>query len=245
MTRRGSPVIGVTADSAAANEIAAKGEPSFFLPHRYLRAVTEAGAVAVILPPIARSVAIRSALSVLDGLIITGGNFDIHPSYYGEKPINELGVVKASRTEFELEIAQTALRKDLPLLGLCGGEQALNVALGGSLFQDIAAQIPAAIEHEQSEKKSYGGHYVEIVPRTHLHEIVRHPRIEVNTSHHQAVKRLGKGLIIDAVADDGVIEGIESTSHSFALGVQWHPEVLAPKRQAHRRIFSAFIAACR
>ena len=210
-----------------------------------MHAVTEAGAVPVILPPIARPVAIRNALSVLDGLIITGGNFDIHPSYYGEKPINELGVVKASRTEFELEIAQTALRKDLPLLGLCGGEQALNVALGGSLFQDIAAQVPTAIEHEQSEKKSYGGHYVEIVPGTRLREIVRYPRIEVNTSHHQAVKRLGKGLIVDAVADDGVIEGIESTRHSFALGVQWHPEVLAPKRQAHRRIFSAFIAACR
>ena len=210
-----------------------------------MHAVTEAGAVPVILPPIARPVAIRNALSVLDGLIITGGNFDIHPSYYGEKPINELGVVKASRTEFELEIAQTALRKDLPLLGLCGGEQALNVALGGSLFQDIAAQVPTAIEHEQSEKKSYGGHYVEIVPGTRLREIVRYPRIEVNTSHHQAVNRLGKGLIIDAVADDGVIEGIESTRHSFALGVQWHPEVLAPKRQAHRRIFSAFIAACR
>jgi putative glutamine amidotransferase len=245
MTSRGSPVIGVTADSTATNEFAVKGEPSFFLPHRYLHAVTEAGAVPVILPPIARPVAIRNALSVLDGLIITGGNFDIHPSYYGEKPINELGVVKASRTEFELEIAQTALRKDLPLLGLCGGEQALNVALGGSLFQDIAAQVPTAIEHEQSEKKSYGGHYVEIVPGTRLREIVRYPRIEVNTSHHQAVKRLGKGLIVDAVADDGVIEGIESTRHSFALGVQWHPEVLAPKRQAHRRIFSAFIAACR
>jgi putative glutamine amidotransferase len=86
---------------------------------------------------------------------------------------------------------------------------------------------------------------VDIVPRTRLREIVRYPRIEVNTSHHQAVNRLGKGLIIDAVADDGVIEGIESIRHSFALGVQWHPEVLAPKRQAHRRIFSAFIAACR
>ena len=188
---------------------------------------------------------VRRALSLLDGLVITGGNFDIHPSYYGEKPIAELGVMKSQRTEFELEIGAAALRNDLPVLGLCGGEQALNVALGGSLYQDIAAQLPAALAHEQSEKKSYGGHYVDIIPHTRLYTIVRRGRIEVNTSHHQAVKQLGKGLIIDAVADDGVIEGIESTRHRFVLGVQWHPEALATKRQAHRRIFSEFLAACK
>jgi putative glutamine amidotransferase len=241
MIRGGSPVIGVTADL----EDSPEREPRCFLLQRYLHPLTESGATALILPPMARTAAVRRTLSLLDGLVITGGNFDIHPSYFGEKPIAELGVMKSRRTEFELEIAAAALRKDLPLLGLCGGEQALNVALGGSLYQDIAAQVPAALEHEQSEKKSYGGHYVEIVPHTRLSMILRRDRIEVNTSHHQAVKQLGKGLIIDAVADDGVIEGIESTRHRFVLGVQWHPEALAPKRQAHRRIFSAFIAACK
>ena len=199
----------------------------------------------VILPPIARQAEIRTALSVLDGLVISGGNFDIHPSYYGEKPIAEMGIVKAGRTEFELDIADIALRKDLPVLGLCGGEQALNVVLGGSLFQDIAAQVPTAGEHQQSEKKSYGGHFVEITAGTRLYAIVQRRRLEVNTSHHQAVKQLGKGLIVDAFADDGIIEGIESTRHTFALGLQWHPEVLAPTRRPHRRIFSAFVAACK
>lgn len=241
MRRRRSPLIGVTADSDDSPE----REPRFFLLQRYLHPLTESGATALILPPIARTAVVRKTLSILDGLVITGGNFDIHPSYYGEKPIAQLGAMKNRRTDFELEIADAALRNDLPLLGLCGGEQALNVALGGSLYQDIATQMPAAIEHEQSEKKSYGGHYVEIIPQTRLYTIVQRGRMEVNTSHHQAVKRLGKGLIIDALADDGVIEGIESTRHRFALGVQWHPEALAPKRQSHRRIFSALVAACK
>ncbi|MGH7817439.1 MAG: gamma-glutamyl-gamma-aminobutyrate hydrolase family protein, partial [Candidatus Binatia bacterium] len=138
-----------------------------------------------------------------------------------------------------------ALKKDLPILGICGGEQALNVVLGGSLYQDIDAQIPNAAEHEQSEKKTYGGHRVHIPNDTRLRAIVRSATLEVNTTHHQAVKQLGKGLIVDAVADDGVIEGIESTRHRFVIGVQWHPEVLAPRRQGHRRIFSAFVAACK
>ncbi len=245
MNRRRCPIIGITADLIDGKRIKTHGEPTLFLPRRYYRALAEAGAVPVILPPIARQAEIHTALSVLDGLVISGGNFDIHPSYYGEKPIKEMGIVKAGRTEFELDIADAALRKDLPLLGLCGGEQALNVVLGGSLFQDIAAQVPTAGEHQQSEKKSYGGHFVEVAPGTCLYAIVQRHRLVVNTSHHQAVKRLGKGLIVDAVADDGIIEGIESTRHSFALGLQWHPEVLARTRRPHRRIFSAFVAACR
>jgi putative glutamine amidotransferase len=241
MMRRGSPLIGVTADL----EDSPEREPRFFLLQRYLHPLTESGATALILPPMTRTESLRRTVNLLDGLVITGGNFDIHPSYYGEKPIAALGVMKRQRTEFELEIGAAALRKDLPVLGLCGGEQALNVALGGSLYQDIATQLPAALAHEQSEKKTYGGHYVDIIPGTRLYTIVQRGRIEVNTSHHQAVKQLGKGLIIDAVADDGIIEGIESTRHRFVLGVQWHPEALAAKRQFHRRIFSAFLAACK
>src|SRR6476659_5293044 len=111
-------LIGVTADSDDSPE----REPRFFLLRRYLHPLTESGATALILPPIARTAVVRKTLSILDGLVITGGNFDIHPSYYGEKPIAQLGAMKNRRTEFELEIADAALRKDLPLLGLCGGE---------------------------------------------------------------------------------------------------------------------------
>lgn len=243
MSKRNSPVIGITADFAEGNH-QAHSEPTLFLAQRYYRAVEQAGATPLVLPPLSSSGAIRRSLELIDGLIISGGGFDIHPSYYGEKPIHELGIVKAERTEFELDIATAALKKDLPMLGICGGEQALNVVLGGSLYQDIAAQVPHADEHQQSEKKTRGGHQVQIPDGTRLRAIVKQPSLEVNTTHHQAVKKLGKGLIINAVADDGVIEGIESTRHRFVIGVQWHPEVLAPRRIDQRRIFAAFVAAC-
>ncbi len=242
MTRRKPPVIGITADFA---EASGQSEPVLLLAQRYYRAIEQAGATPLVLPPLSSAAAIGHALDWFDGLIVSGGGFDIHPSYYGEKPIPELGTIKAQRTEFELGIAAAALKRDLPVLGICGGEQALNVALGGSLYQDIAAQLANAGEHRQSEKKTRGGHRVRITDGTRLRAIVKRPSLEVNTTHHQSVKQLGKGLIVDAIADDGVIEGIESTRHTFVLGVQWHPEVLAPRRQGHRRILEAFIAACR
>ncbi len=237
-------MVGITADFAEGNH-QAHSEPTLFLAQRYYRALEQAGAIPIVLPPLASATAIRQSINLLDGLIISGGGFDIHPSYYGEQPIRQLAVVKSQRTEFELDIAAAALKKDLPILGICGGEQALNVVLGGSLYQDIAAQVPNAGEHQQSEKKTQGGHRVQIPDGTRLRTIVGRSSLEVNTTHHQAVKQLGKGLIVDAVADDGVIEGIESVRHTFVIGVQWHPEVLAPRRQGQRRIFDAFIAACR
>jgi len=187
----------------------------------------------------------RQMIGRLDGLLVSGGNFDIHPSYYGERPIKQIGAIKRQRTEFELEMTLLALRRDLPLLGICGGAQALNVVLGGSLYQDIAAQLPHAGAHEQSEKKHIGGHKVFIERGTRLERIIRRRSLEVNTTHHQAINAIGRGLVVNATAEDGVIEGIESARHSFALGVQWHPEVLARRFPPQRRIFAHFIASCR
>jgi len=241
------PVIGITADLSA--DSSPRGtparEPTLFLAQRYYRAVAQAGGIPVILPPISGASVIRQTLQLLDGIVISGGGFDIHPSYYGEKPIAQLGVIKSNRTEFELDITAAALKNDLPVLGICGGAQALNVVLGGSLYQDIASQVPDATEHEQSKKKNRSGHRVQIAGNSRLGGIVRRRSIEVNTTHHQAVKNLGRGLIATAVAPDGIIEAIESTRHRFAVGVQWHPEVLAPRRIDQRRIFDAFIAACK
>jgi putative glutamine amidotransferase len=133
----------------------------------------------------------------------------------------------------------------VPLLGICGGAQTINVALGGSLYQDIASQLPNASKHQQGKKKETGGHRIQIEPSTRLRRIVRERILEVNTTHHQAVKQLGKGLVINATAEDGLIEGIESPNHSFVLGVQWHPEVLAFRYAHQRRIFSFFVSICR
>ena len=143
-----APLIGITADLSRvpANGSDPAQEPTLFLPQRYCRAIQEVGGIPLILPPIASQSRLRRILQRLDGVVISGGNFDIHPSYYGEKPIRALGAIKKERTEFELELVDLALNQDRPLLGVCGGAQAINVALGGSLYQDIAN--PASKRHQ-------------------------------------------------------------------------------------------------
>lgn len=236
-----APLIGITSDLAGA-EWGGTAEPLYFLAQRYVKAIVNAGAIALILPPAPSSIALRRLLARLDGLVLSGGNFDIHPSYYGEKPLAGLGTIKAERSNFELDLTAAALKQDLPLLGICGGAQAINVALGGSLYQDIGAQVGDAQEHQQSRKSVKRGHRISIQPRTLLRRIVGRSHAEVNTTHHQAVKTLGRGLIVNAVAGDGIVEGIESTRHAFVIGVQWHPELLAPRQRHQRRIFVALVA---
>jgi putative glutamine amidotransferase len=242
-----APLIGITADMSgvAANGTGAAQEPTLFLPQRYYHAVQKAGGMSLVLPPIGSRPALCKTLRRLDGILISGGNFDIHPIYYGEKPISALGAIKRERTEFELELIDLALKQDLPLLGICGGAQAINVALGGSLYQDIATELPNANQHEQGAKKEKGGHPIEIHPGTRLRQIVQKQTLEVNTTHHQAVRKVGKGLRVNATAKDGLIEGIESRDHRFVLGVQWHPEALVGQDPYQRRIFSSFISAAK
>ena len=247
MTRRSPPLIGITADLSEAPRprSAARQESTIFLPQRYCREVENGGGVPIVLPFTRSRALLRRLIGQLDGLLLSGGAFDIHPSYYGERPIKEIGAIKEERTEFELEMTDLALKRDLPVLGICGGAQAINVTLGGSLYQDIATQAPHAEQHEQGARKEIGGHKVIIARGTRLEKILQRRTLEVNTTHHQAVKKIGNGLVVNATAEDGLIEGIESPRHFFVLGVQWHPEVLAPRRAPQRRIFSCFIEACR
>lgn len=235
------PLIGVTPDTGATG---ARKEAVVLLHRRYLQAILTAGGIPLVLPLLTSRRAIEELLGRLDGVLISGGNFDIPPRLYGEEPIEALGNLREDRTDFELELISLALKRDTPLLGVCGGAQAINVAFGGSLFQDIAAQVAGAQEHQRSDLKEIGGHRVRIHPGTKLRQIVGRETLEVNTSHHQAVKKLGKGLIVSATAEDGVIEGIESPDRPFVLGVQWHPEFLAHRDASQRRIFAALVSAC-
>jgi putative glutamine amidotransferase len=243
MTRSSPPLIGITADFA--NGDRGGQEPTLFLPERYALAIERAGGAPLVLPFIRSRPALRRYLDTIDGLLISGGNFDIHPSCYGERANKKLGNVIPARTAFELKIARLAIQRDMPVLGVCGGAQAINVALGGSLYQDIATQCAGAGEHQQSAKKAVGGHFVEIKKGTRLRAIFREANLEVNTTHHQAVKKLGKDLVVNALAADGIIEGIESLRHSFVVGIQWHPEALAPRQPVHRRLFMAFLGSCK
>lgn len=240
-----APLIGITADSSANGAGKGNREKLFFLPHRYCDAIESAGGLPIIVPHASSRSHVDPLLERLDGIVVSGGNFDIHPRYYGQKPHKKLGAIQAARTMAELESIRVALRRNLPVLGICGGAQAINVALGGSLYQDIETQLPGAHEHQQPARKQSGGHIISVEPDTLLHRIFKRRRLEVNTTHHQAVRQLGKNLAINAIAADGLIEGIESTTHSFVLGVQWHPEALTADRALHHRIFSAFILACK
>ena len=230
------PIIGITPDYDPGE---GGGDPKYFLREPYITAIEQAGGIPLILPYVDGGQEIALLLKRIHGLLLTGGAFDIDPSYYGESWTVKEGTVKENRTHFEMEITRQALAIDLPILGICGGEQNLNVVLKGSLLQDIKSQKPEAMNHEQKKMKTEPDHLVEILKGTLLHQVVGAGSLQVNSTHHQAVKAPGEGVQVNALAPDGVVEGIESTRHRFVLGVQWHPESLIHHNQGCRRIFEA------
>lgn len=234
-----SPVIGFTLDYEAEKPSYSR-YPWYAIRENYLTAITRAGAVPLPLPH-EMEWAERYA-AMLDGLVVTGGDFDVSPEYYGQKIESDTVSLKERRTRFELAMIRHALAADKPVLGICGGQQLLAVALGSSLIQHIPDRIPDALPHEQPNPRHEAGHKVQIKPGTLLHGIVGETEIEVNSAHHQAVDTVGDGLIVNAVAPDGVIEGIEAPKYAFCLGVQWHPEFHIT--DADRKIFEAFVKAC-
>ena len=238
------PLIGVTPDFNAGDRKEWGGqEPTYFLRARYVRAIEDLGGIPVVLPLVADLDARRRLLTQIDGLLLTGSGPDLAPELYGERQRYTFRVMSQRRATFELEMAQLARAADLPLLGICGGMQALNVAFGGSLYQDIGAQQSQPLQHRQSASATQLSHAVKIVPKSLLHRVVKTGRLRVNSSHHQSVKEVAPSLTASAVAPDGIIEAIESSSERFLLGVQWHPEFLFDRYEQHRLLFEAFLKA--
>ena len=233
----GQPLIGITLDWESAGGYSKF--PWYALRENYCDAIADAGGIPITLPVSERNTV--SYLEIVDGLVITGGNFDIDPILFGENSRHEKVSIKQRRTNFEFGITQGAVNKNIPILGICGGQQLLNVVLGGTLIQHIPDEIKDAIPHEQPNPRDEAGHLVKVKPNTMLYEIVQSDTLSVNSAHHQAVKKISKDVIINAVALDGVIEGIEVPSKRFCLGVQWHPEFTINAGDA--KIFSALIEA--
>jgi putative glutamine amidotransferase len=237
------PVLGITPDFE--NETGTgpdKKAARYILWERYVSAVVEAGGAPMILPYVRMPEEVDLYLDRIDGLIVTGGAFDIDPAHYGETWGTAKGTVKETRTAFEMMITRGALERNFPILGICGGEQLLNVLFKGSLYQDILAQVDGAMNHERKKEKE-PLHAVKVLPGTLLETIVGRKTLQVNSSHHQAVREIGEGLRVNAVSEDGIIEGIESGRHRFVLGVQWHPEAQSESEPLCRRIFDALIDA--
>jgi putative glutamine amidotransferase len=233
------PVIGLTLDREEAGGYSRF--PWYALRANYAAAVAAAGGLPLALPH--EGALVADTIAVLDGLVVTGGNFDVDPALFGDGERHPSVTVKPGRTGFELAIARAALDGDMPVLGICGGEQLLNVALGGTLIQHIPDEVPRALAHEQPNPRDEPGHEVEIVAGTRLAAITGTTRMAVNSAHHQAVKRPGDGLVVNALAPDGVIEGIEDPRRRFCIGVEWHPEFALS--DGDRKLMAAFVAACR
>jgi putative glutamine amidotransferase len=182
-------------------------------------------------------------LSHIDGLIITGGAFDVDPTLFGADSHHVTVKLKASRTAFEMAVTRGAMARNMPMLGICGGQQLLHVALGGTLIQHIPDAVPNALAHEQPNPRTEPSHNVTVIPGTLLHSIVETDIMAVNSAHHQAAADAPDGVVINARAPDGIIEGIEAPAYRFCLGVQWHPEYsISPNDD---RILAAFVTACR
>ena len=240
------PLIGVTPDFNAGDRKEWGGrEPTYFLRGRYIRAIEDLGGIPIILPLVADLGARRRLLTHIDGLMLTGSGPDLPPELYGERQQYKFRVMSQRRATFELEMAQLARAANLPLLGICGGMQALNVAFGGSLYQDIDSQRPHPLRHRQTAQATQLSHAVKIAPNSVLRRIVRTATMRVNSSHHQSVKDVAPSLQASALAPDGIIEAIESTAQRFLLGIQWHPEFLFDRHDRHRRLFEAFLDAAR
>ncbi len=231
------PLIGLTLDLE--NTQTYSKYPWYALRENYCSSISLFGGIPF--PLVYDNKSINSIIDILDGLVITGGAFDIHPKYYSEKKKYENLVIKNSRTNFEISLCKLALKKNIPILGICGGQQLINIVYGGSLYQDIKKDLGTNIDHEQKNPRNQVSHAVNLNIESNLYKIIRSKKIRVNSAHHQAIKTPGKGLIINALAPDGVIEGIEDKSKNFCLGIQWHPEFLI--KSSDNKIFESFIKA--
>jgi putative glutamine amidotransferase len=248
VTHSTRPLIGIP----AASQASADPTPTYRFNGHYTAALAACDAIPLAIPLDLPEPILRDIFERLDGLLLAGG-VDVDPAHYGEARHPKLGEVDAARDATELALARWALAADLPILGICRGIQSLNVAAGGSLYQDIASQIPAALRHDyQVDKVGWEKltQRVRLAEASHLGAIMgdgvlADGFVRTNSFHHQAVKTAGEGFIVVAAAEDGVIEAIEKPACRFAIGVQWHPEGMFRVDAPSRRLFETFVAACR
>jgi putative glutamine amidotransferase len=234
------PLIGITCMTIQAEN----SSPRVGMSWSYVNVLLKAGAAPLLIPNIGDNAVLRAVYERLDGLLLPGGG-DIDPVLYGEPRHEKCNQPSAERDDTELALARWAMDGGMPVLAICRGIQVLNVAMGGSLFQDIQAQIPGAERHDwyPNHPRDHLSHTVTVNPGTRLARIADATLLPVNSLHHQSVKDLAPGLMETARSPDGIVEAVEAPEHPFAIGVQWHPEELAGGDVRAQRLFDSFVEA--
>ena len=235
MKKYKKPIIGISIDTGINKSYSQF--PWYAVRINYINSILNSNGIPLMLP--SKPELANHYFNLVDGILLTGGDFDIDPTIYGEKKDKLVNHLDKPRTNFELKLAKLALKKNKPILGICGGQQLLNVALSGSLIQHITK---TNIKHEQTQSRDKPSHKVQINLKSKLYKIVKKEEFNVNSAHHQAIKKVGKNLNVNAIAEDGVIEGVELNNHKFFFGIQWHPEFFISNYD--KKIFKAFVKAC-
>ncbi|MFP4456694.1 MAG: gamma-glutamyl-gamma-aminobutyrate hydrolase family protein [Clostridia bacterium] len=230
------PIIGVTSFHDWKEERIRQNET-------YIKAVEKSGGVPILLPVTDSEEAIDRFLDVIDGLVISGGP-DIGANFFNEEPHKDVGAIAPLMDRFELSITRKAIEKQIPIFGICRGLQLLNVAMGGTLYQDIYSQYDTKIQHRQMAPRSFTAHSIEIEEDSLLYKLFG-KSLRVNTFHHQALKDVANGLKVVAYAPDGIIEAVEGVGEGFIVGVQWHPEGMWNSEYNYDSLFDEFISKCK
>jgi putative glutamine amidotransferase len=242
-----SPLIGITTQTLQAIDGIPDGLPhSVVMNQRYYHAAAMAGAAPVLIPLLDEIEPLRAIYERLDGILIPGG-VDVDPRVFGETPHERLGRIDPARDRVEIQLVKWAVEDRKPVLGLCRGLQVINVALGGTLYQDLDAEYPNAIKHDYFPNygfpRDHLAHEVAVHDGSRLHHALAGGSVPVNSMHHQGIKALGSGLVVSATAPDGLIEAIELPNDGFVIGVQWHPEVFELSEPSSGELFRDFMAA--
>ncbi|ETI69097.1 gamma-glutamyl-gamma-aminobutyrate hydrolase family protein [Neobacillus vireti] len=230
------PIIGITGAYINHN----KNMEGVYVHHDYHRSIAANDGIPIILPFINPDVSLET-LPICDGIILSGGE-DVDPKFFNQEPHPQLGQVILERDLVELTIVEYAIMNKIPLLAICRGIQILNVALGGTLIQDIPSQVKDSIQHTQKIERYRDSHWVTISKDSKLFQIVGSERIRVNSLHHQSIETVATDLRIVAQSSDGIIEAVEYINPAaFMIGVQWHPESMASSNQSMNNLFAEFI----
>lgn len=236
MKKRTCPVIGLLGEI--------NDERTITMQNTYTSAIEKSGGVPIIFPFIENRLAVDRLIDICDGFLFTGGA-DVAPTRYGEEIKPTCGAIQYQRDAFEFKMFDAVIDTGKPILAICRGAQLVNVALGGTLYQDLPDEMPSPIAHRQVEPKWAMSHDIKILADTPLYSLIGADRMHGNSFHHQAIKRLGAGLQVMAMADDGIVEAVYLPGTRYLRAYQWHPERLVDADDKNRMIFDDFLAACK